>query len=201
MLLYLLVIFWIDCCHALLTTACTFDIFSGIHMLLELAKDPASLICNIPSSVRVLLLIRGDELILSLMTRNFVFLPYVWFLKRVSNSPLIDSSVCNARSFVIVFWNSISCPDLCCKTLYWYSSMMLTSAPVSGSARMWTSFSINGIVFSNPYLFLTILMRMCATDLVKKSSSELSELSSSVSAVRFTVCFLFILLVPTDFLL
>ena len=43
---------------------------SGIRRSFGSAKDPSSLICSIPSSVKVVLLISGGELILPFTTKN-----------------------------------------------------------------------------------------------------------------------------------
>ena len=72
--------------------------------------------------------------------------------------PFIDNSFCSVRSFVWLFWSSMSYSDRCCWALHWYSSIALTSAPVSGSALIWISFTISGTVFSNPYVLLTFFL-------------------------------------------
>ena len=153
-LLNLLVISCIAWCDLFVVTVRMSNISPGIRMSFWFAKEPSSFICSIPSSITVFLLISGGEFILPFMTRNFVRFPHVWFLRIASNSPFIGRSFCSVRNFVWLFWSSILLSDLCSSALYWYSSMTFTSAPVSGSALMWMSFIINGIVFSNHMLSL-----------------------------------------------
>jgi len=68
----------------------------------SLSEEQSSLICNIPSSWRVVLLMRSGELIVPLVTRNLATAPQVWFLTVTVNSPFTGYSLCKVLSFTLL---------------------------------------------------------------------------------------------------
>ena len=124
------------------------------------AEDPSSLICSIPNSVRVDLIISGGELILPLTNNNLECTPHVLFLTTAMNSRFTCNSFCYIMSLIFLVLSSISSVDLCCIARNWNLSITFTSATLSGSALIGISFIVSGTVFSKLYRFLTRLIYM-----------------------------------------
>ena len=111
------------------------------------AEDPSSLICSIPNSVRVDLIISGGELILPLTNKNLECTPHVLFLTTAMNSPFMCNSFCYIMSLIFLVLSSISSADLCCNARNWNSSITFMSAPHFDSALIDISFIMSGLSF------------------------------------------------------
>ena len=150
---------------------------------LVLAKEPSSLICNIPSSWRVLLLMRGGELIVRLVTTNLPTASQVWFLKVAVNSPFTGSSLCKVLNFIQLGCSVSFTLDWFVSALTWCSSMTFTSALLSGSALTSTSSIFTDTVLSSPSALIFYTCFRCLMAWQKNSSLELAKLSASSSSV------------------
>ena len=167
---------------------------SWILRSLIMAKEPSSLICNIPTLWRIILLMRSGELILPLVTTNLATAPQVWFFIVAVNSPFTGSSLCKVLSFSLLGCSVSFTLDRVVSALNWCSSMEFTSAPLSGSALTSTFSIFTDTVLSSPSVLIFFTCFRCLTAWQKNSSSELAELSaSSSSVVLFTrrLCFEF----------
>ena len=100
---------------------------------------PSGSILSIPSSNMVLLLRSGEESIFPWMTKNLLSVPRFLFQSVAENSPLTSRSDWSVFSVPPLGFSSLIFFELSLRALNWYSSVMFTLVPLSGST--WASMS------------------------------------------------------------
>ena len=100
---------------------------------------PSGSILSIPSSNMVLLLRSGEESIFPWMTKNLLSVPRFLFQSVAENSPLTSRSDWSVFSVPPLGFRSLIFFELSLRALNWYSSVMFTLVPLSGST--WASMS------------------------------------------------------------